>query len=110
MVIEIDTALRSLLSTRKIIRWQNTKNITKQNTKKTIFSIDKEDFIIYYVGRLVGGEASLDSIRSRVGTFNIWPGKCHNVANSSVFKTKVGGWKNGNQNCLTINSQIPEML
>ena len=29
-----------------------------------------------YIGKLVGGEASLDSIRSKVGTFNIWPGKC----------------------------------
>jgi len=65
---------------------------------------------VNYIGKLVGGEASLDSIRSSVGTFNICPGKCHRVASSSVFRTKVGGWKYGIQNCFTKNKGIPEML
>ena len=52
-------------------------------------------FSIYYVGKFVGGAASFDSIRSRVGTLRICPGKCHKVANSSTFNTNVTGWKYG---------------
>jgi len=62
---------------------KNKRNVATKN----IYNGDL--FGICYIGKFVGGEASLDSMRSKVGTFNIWPGKCHRVASSSVFKTKV---------------------
>ena len=49
----------------------------------------------YYVGKLVGAVPFFDGTRSRFGVAATEPGKWYIVANSSVFKTKVGDLNGG---------------